>query len=101
MTDELRKENKQVSSDWDESGLIVFRELKMRNLFLKNIETLTLFRKETNDNFKKMSERQDKCFQLMFDVIEKFEERNKSFETRIEKMDKNIESLLKILTQKS
>lgn len=107
-----------MSSDWDEidwedkSGLIAFRELKMRNFFLKNIETITLFRKEINENFKKINERQDEYFKLIFDAIERFEERNKSFvekleerhrsfEARIEKIDKNIESLLKILIQKS
>lgn len=36
----------------------------------------------------------------MLGIIEKLEERNKSFEVRIEKIEKNIESILKIIIQK-
>ena len=38
--------------------------------------------------------------ELIFDIIQKMEERDKIFENKIEKIDKNIESILKILIKK-
>ncbi len=35
--------------------------------------------------------------ELMFDVIKKLEKRHKAFENKIKKVNKNIESILKIL----
>ena len=35
--------------------------------------------------------------ELIFDIIQKMEERDKMFKNKIEKIDKNIESILKIL----
>lgn len=42
----------------------------------------------------------DAISKAMFTVVESIENRNKTFERRIEKTEKNIESLLKILAHK-
>ncbi len=61
---------------------------------------LNLFREETQTSFKHMDQKYDKISQAMFAVVNGIEERNKTFESRMEKTDTSIESLLKILAQK-
>jgi hypothetical protein len=48
---------------------------------------------------KKMDKKHSKLGDAMFAIVEKIEERNKTFEDRIEKTEKYIESLLNILVQ--
>lgn len=43
---------------------------------------------------------QKQMSELMFNIIKRLEERNKAFENKIEKIDKNIETILKILIEK-
>ncbi len=69
---------------------------------------INLFRKETGESFERMDEKYHIISQSKLAVIDKIEERNKTFESRIEiteksveKTEKNIESLLKILVEKS
>lgn len=71
------------------------------NLFNNNTqENLNLLRSETKSSFQRMDEKYDAISQAMFAVIEEMEERNKTFENRMEKTEKSIESLLKILVEK-
>lgn len=55
---------------------------------------------KTDERFGRLDEKYDKISQAMFAVVSEIKETNKIFETRIEKTDKNIESLLKVLAQK-
>jgi hypothetical protein len=61
---------------------------------------INLLRSETKENFHHMDEKYDVLSKAMFAVIEEMEERNKTFENRMEKTEKSIESLLKILVEK-
>lgn len=100
--------------------------IKYMALFNKETQAnLNLFRTETKSSFEHMDEKYDKISQAMYAVVEELEERNKTFENKIEKivlsnnetnkvfesrmekiesrMEKtgqNIESLLKILAEK-
>ncbi len=62
---------------------------------------LNLFRKDTIKSFKRIDKKYDRISQAMYAVVEEIEERNKTFESRMEKTEKSIESLLKILVEKS
>lgn len=57
-------------------------------------------REDTNRNFKHMDEKYSEISKAMFAMVEEIEKRNRTFEERIEKTEKNIESLLNILTKK-
>lgn len=61
---------------------------------------VNLLRTETQASFKHMDEKYDTISRAMLAVVDRIEERNKTFENRIEKTEKNIESLLKILAEK-
>ncbi len=68
---------------------------------------VNLLRTETQSSFKDMDEKYHIISQSMLAVADKIEERNKTFESRMEKTEKsieknqkNIESLLKILAEK-
>ena len=56
-------------------------------------------REDTNRNFKHMDEKYDKISDAMLKIVDKIEERNLLFESRIEKTEKNIETLLNILAR--
>jgi len=73
---------------------------EMAQGFSTGMNYLTLLNTSTQTSFKNMDEKYDKISQAMYAVVEKIEERNKTFESRMEKTEQNIESLLKILTQK-
>ena len=80
---------------------------EMSQGFSTGMNYINLFRKETNESFERMDEKYHIISQSMLAVIDKIEERNKTFESRIEiteksveKTEKNIESLLKILVEK-
>lgn len=75
----------------------------MKYMILFNRETqanLNHFRTDTNANFKSMDEKYHLISENMIAIVTRLEENNKTFESRIEKTEKNIESLLKILAQK-
>lgn len=61
---------------------------------------LNLFRTDTIKSFEHMDEKYDAISKGMLGVVTVIEERNITFESRIEKTEKNIESLLKILAEK-
>jgi len=68
---------------------------------------LNLFRTDTNTNFARMDEKYHTISENMIAVVNCIEERNKTFENKIEKIEntmekteKSIESLLKILASK-
>lgn len=70
-------------------------------------EKVDSLRTETNDNFKKMDDnfsRMDEKYHIiserMFDLVDAIEKRQQSFDMHIEKIDKNIETLLEILAKK-
>ncbi len=73
---------------------------EMSQGFSTGMKYINLLRLETKTNFDRMDEKYDAISKAMFAVIEEMEERNKTFENRMEKTEKSIESLLKILTQK-
>ncbi len=60
---------------------------------------VNLLRKDTHASFEHMDEKYDAISKAMFAVVESIENRNKAFESRTEKTEENIESLLKILAQ--
>lgn len=71
------------------------------NLFREETQVnLNLLRTETQANFKHMDEKYDAISMAMLAVVDRIEERNKTFENRMEKTEKSIESLLKILVEK-
>ncbi len=71
------------------------------NLFRIDTQAnLNLLRTETKASFEHMDEKYDLISKGMLAVVEIIEERNKTFEIRMEKTEKNIESLLKILADK-
>ena len=75
----------------------------MKYMALFNRETqenLTRFRTETNQNFERMDKKYDDISKGMFAVVDEIKAMNKTFESRMEKTDKSIESLLKILAEK-
>ena len=82
----------------------------MKYMILFNRETqanLNLFRTDTNTNFVRMDEKYRIISENMIAIVNSIEERNKTFENKIEKIenrmektDKSIESLLKILAGK-
>ena len=75
--------------------------MKYINLFNNDTQAnLNLFRSETNASFDRMDGKYDAISKAMFAVVEEMEERNKTFESRMEKTEKSIESLLKILVEK-
>ena len=75
--------------------------IKYINLFNNDTqENLNLLRSETKSSFHRMDEKYDAISKAMFAVVEEIEERNKTFENRMEKTEKSIESLLKILVEK-
>lgn len=61
---------------------------------------VNLLRTETKASFEHMDEKYDAISRAMLAVVDSIEDRNKTFENRIEKTEKNIESLLKILAEK-
>ena len=73
---------------------------EMSQGFSTGMKYINLLRSETKENFHHMDEKYDVLSQAMFAVIEEMEERNKTFENRMEKTEKSIESLLKILVEK-
>lgn len=78
-------------------------EEAQKNLNLFRVETqenLGLLRTDTQASFKHMDEKYDAITQAMLAVVNSIEERNRVFESRMEKTDKNIESLLMVLSQK-
>lgn len=71
------------------------------NLFRINTQAnLNLLRTETKASFEHMDEKYDAISGGMFAIVKIIEERNQTFENRMEKTEKNIESLLKILADK-
>jgi acylphosphatase len=71
------------------------------NLFRIDTQAnLNLLRTETKASFEHMDEKYDAISGGMFAIVKIIEERNKTFESRMEKTEKNIESLLKILADK-
>lgn len=62
----------------------------------KKIDTL---RRETGENFERMDGKYDAISKAMFATVEAIEKRNQILEMRMEKTEKNIESLLNILIQ--
>ncbi len=78
-----------------QTNLNLFREENQTNLNLFREEThanLNLLRTDTLASFKHMDEKYDAISEAMFAVVNSIEERNKTFESRIEKTEKNIES---------
>lgn len=73
---------------------------EMSQGFSTGMRYINLFRIETHKSFKHMDEKYDAISKGMFAVADSIEERNKTFESRMEKTEKNIESLLKILSEK-
>lgn len=84
---------------------------EMAQGFSTGMNYLNYFNSKTQSSFAHMDEKYDKISQGMFAVVSEIknsidktvtsnEERNKTFETRMEKTEKNIESLLKILAEK-
>ena len=63
-------------------------------------DKIDTFRNETNDNFARMDSKYELISKGMFAIVDKIEDRNKAFETRMEKTEKNIERLLEILEKK-
>lgn len=63
-------------------------------------KTTSGLKNETVTRFDRLDKKYDKISQAMFEVVTAINERNKTFESRMEKTDKSIESLLKILAQK-
>ena len=68
---------------------------------------LNLLREDTNTNFARMDEKYHLISENMIAIVNSIEERNKTFENKIEKIEnrmekteKSIESLLKILAEK-
>jgi hypothetical protein len=71
------------------------------NLFRIDTQAnLNLLRTETKASFEHMDEKYDAISGGMFAIVKIIEERNQTFENRMEKTEKNIESLLKILADK-
>ena len=62
-------------------------------------EKVDSLRIETTENFTKMDIKYDAISKGMFAIVDEIKESNKSFEKRIEKTEKNIEELLKILVE--
>jgi len=73
---------------------------EMSQGFSTGMSYMNLFRTETKASFEHMDEKYDLISKGMLAVVEIIEERNKTFESRMEKTEKNIESLLKILADK-
>ncbi len=80
---------------------------EMSQGFSTGMSYMNLFRQETHESFERMDEKYHIISQSMLAVVDKIEERNKTFESRMEKTEKsiertekNIESLLKILVEK-
>jgi acylphosphatase len=67
---------------------------------ITDINYLNLFREDTNANFDKMDEKYHVMSQNIHAVIIEIQRTNEGFERRIEKVEKYIESLLLILTEK-
>jgi len=61
---------------------------------------LNFFREDTNKNFAGMDEKYTAISEGMFAVVNEIKKTNEEFGNRIEKTEKNIESLLKILAEK-
>lgn len=73
---------------------------EMSQGFSTGMKYINLLRSETKENFHHMDKKYDAISKAMFAVVEEMEERNKTFENRMEKTEKSIESLLKILVEK-
>ncbi len=73
---------------------------EMSQGFSTGMRYINLFRIETRKSFEHMDEKYDAISKGMFALAASIEERNKTFESRMEKTEKNIESLLKILSEK-
>ncbi len=80
---------------------------EMSQGFSPGMNYLNLFREDTNKNFARMDEKYNAISEGMFAVVNEIIETNKVFENKIEKIesrmektDQNIESLLKILAEK-
>lgn len=74
----------------------------MKYMTIFNRETqanLNLLRTGTQASFNHMDEKYDAISKAMLTVVDSIEDRNKVFERRIEKIETNIESLLKILAK--
>ncbi len=63
-------------------------------------KTTSGLKNETVTRFDRLDKKYDKISQAMFEVVTAINERNKTFESRMEITEKSIESLLKILAQK-
>lgn len=66
---------------------------------ITGINYLNLFREDTNANFDKMDEKYHVISESMLSVVVEIQKTNERFAHRIEKVEKNIESLLIILTK--
>lgn len=73
---------------------------EMSQGFSTGMKYINLLRSETKEIFHHMDKKYDAISKAMFAVVEEMEERNKTFENRMEKTEKSIESLLKILVEK-
>jgi len=73
---------------------------EMSQGFSTGMNYLNLLRIETQASFKHMDGKYDAISKGMFALVASIENRNKVFESRMEKTEENIESLLKILVQK-
>ena len=71
---------------------------KMEQITMMDMnENLNLFRIETNMNFERMFRKYDTMAEWLFVAAAEIEERRKEFEKRMDKLDDNIEELLKDL----
>ena len=62
---------------------------------------IDLLRSETTENFKEMDKKYKLISDGMLAVVKELKRTNETFEKRIEKTEKNIEELLKILVEKN
>lgn len=80
--------------------LIVVTKNGFDNIGISLGSKIDSLRNETNNNFKEMDGKYKLISEGMFAVANELKETNKSFEKRIEKTEKSIEELLKILVDK-
>ena len=73
---------------------------KIDNLGIGLGDKIDTLRNETNNNFNELDIKYKLISEGMFAIANELKETNKIFEKRIEKTEKNIEELLKILVEK-
>ncbi len=100
----IESTNKNIESTNKNLELLVIKTNNGFEHVNKNIEStnknLELLRIETNNNFKDLDIKYKLISEGLFAVVDEIKETNRSFEKRIEKTEKNIEELLKILVEK-